>query len=311
MKIAIKLVFMVAMIGLLFSYIGIEKFTANFQRIHGGWFVAALLCTPIVVLISSRKWYEIIQAEAKGLTYGEAVLAFLGGTFFGLFTPGRLGEFGKIALVRQGRLRILSGIALLDRMLDVEILVIMATVGVYVIFGPLAFGAISGIALLGAWLILSRRLKEVFLKPVLLVSPFKDKVAGFMEGVTLVPAKTLCKCAALRLTACTIDLLQFYWIANSFESVKLFDIAAVYPLIILTNLIPLTIGGIGIREAMSMYTLSYFQVSPETAVSASFLLFVINTFIPGLAGAAVIARYGISIRSGSQAPVLSSPQVVK
>jgi glycosyltransferase 2 family protein len=310
MKIAVKLAFTICIVWILLSFVDLEKCVSSFQRINAVWFVAALLCSPLVVLMSSRKWYEIIHAEARGLTYGEALIAFLGGTFFGLFTPGRLGEFGKIALVRQGRLRILAGIALLDRMLDVEILVLMATGGALVIFGFLAFGAITSVALLGAWIILSQRLKEQLLRPILLITPFKDKVAGFMEGLTLVPAKVLYKCAGLRLAACTIDLFQFYLIANSFDSVKFVDIAAVYPLVILSNLAPVTIGGIGVREAMSMYTLSYFQVSPETAVSASFLLFAINTFLPGMAGAAVVARFGVSVRGsgrGGLFPVSKAP----
>jgi glycosyltransferase 2 family protein len=310
-KTGIKGLLTILAIYMLFQYVGVDRFALIFRRVEWIWFLIAWSCSPIVVLISSRKWYEMVHSEAKGLTYGEAVRAFLGGTFFGLFTPGRLGEFGKIALIRQGRLPILSGIALLDRMVDVEVLLIMATVGVSVIYGPLVFGATVGVALLGACIILSGRLKETLLRPILLMSPFKDKVAGFMDGFVLVPAKTLCKCAGLRLGACTIDLLQFFLIVNSFDSVQFVHVAAVYPLIILTNLFPLTVGGIGVREAMSMYTLSYFGVNPETAVSASFLLFAINTFMPGMAGAAVVARYGISMRTGNEALSLRATQVIQ
>ncbi|MBX3330266.1 MAG: flippase-like domain-containing protein [Nitrospira sp.] len=307
-KTAGKLALTVVIVWFLLAHIGVERLGANLRRIDGGWFVSAFLCSPFIVLVSALKWHEIIQAEAQGLTYWEAVRAFLGGTFFGLLTPGRLGEFGKVALIRQGRLPILAGIALLERMLDVEVLILMALWGVWGIFGPQAFAAVLVVAVGGAWFIASNWLKQQVLSAVLLLTPFKNKVAMVIGGMCAVAPATLAKCAGLRFLACSIDLFQFYLIANSFDSVKFLHVLAVYPLIILSNLIPLTIGGIGIREAMSMYALSFFNVNPETAVSASFLLFAINTFIPGVTGGLIVARYGISARTYTESAPLVTPQ---
>ncbi len=303
-----KLALTVAIVWFLLAHIGVERLETNLQHIDGGWFVWAFFCSPVIVLVSARKWYEIIRAEAQGVTYYEAVRAFLGGTFFGLLTPGRLGEFGKVALIRQGRLPILSGIALLERMLDVEVLILMALWGVWGIFGLQTFAVVVMVAGCGAWFIVSNRLKQQVLNAVLLLTPFKNKVAVVFTGICAVAPATLAMCAGLRFLACSIDLFQFYLIINSFDSVKFLHVAAVYPLIILTNLIPLTIGGIGIREAMSMYALSFFNVNPETAVSASFLLFAINTFIPGVTGGLVVARYGISTRTFTESAPLAAPR---
>ncbi|HMS82121.1 MAG TPA: lysylphosphatidylglycerol synthase transmembrane domain-containing protein [Nitrospira sp.] len=307
-KTAGKLTLTVVIVWFLLERIGAERLVTNLQRIDQGWFIWAVLCSPVIVLVSGLKWHQIIRAEAQGLTYWEAIRAFLGGVFFGLLTPGRLGEFGKVALIRQGRLALLSGIAVLERMLDVEVLVIMALWGVWGIFGPQALAVAAVIALCGAWFLASTRLRKNLLSTVLLLVPFKSKAAAVVEGINAVAPGTLAKCAGLRLLACSIDLFQFYLIANSFDSVKLLHILAVYPLIILTNLIPLTIGGIGIREAMSMYALSFFNVNPETAVSASFLLFAINTFVPGVLGGLVVARYGISMRMSTESVPSAAPQ---
>ena len=307
-KTAGKLALTVVIVWFLLAHIGVERLGTGLRSIDGEWFIWAIVCSPFVVLVGSLKWHKIIRAEAQGLTYYEAVRAFLGGTFFGLLTPGRLGEFGKVVLIRQGRLPILSGIALLERILDVEVLIIMALWGVWSIFGPQAFAVALVISVGGAWFIASNRLKQQVLRAVLLLAPFKNKVAMVVGGMCAVTPATLTKCAGLRFLACSIDLFQFYLIANSFDSVKFLDVVAVYPLIILSNLIPLTIGGIGIREAMSMYALSFFHVSLETAVSASFLLFAINTFIPGITGGLIVARYGISARAYRESVPLVTSQ---
>lgn len=306
-KTAGKSALTVVIVWFLLERIGVERLLTNLKRIDEGWFIGAVLCSPVIVLVSGLKWHEIIRAEAQGLTYWEAVRAFLGGVFFGLLTPGRLGEFGKVALIRQGRLTILSGIAVLERMLDVEVLVIMALWGVWGIFGFQSLAVVAVIALCGAWFLASIRLRKHLLNAVLLLAPFRGKVAAVVEGINAVAPVTLAKCAGLRLLACSIDLFQFYLIANAFDSVKLLHVLAVYPLIILSNLIPLTVGGIGIREAMSMYALSFFHVNAETAVSASFLLFAINTFVPGVLGGLIVARYGISVRTYRESVPLTAP----
>jgi uncharacterized membrane protein YbhN (UPF0104 family) len=72
--------------------------------------------------------------------------------------------------------------------------------------------------------------------------------------------------------------------------VSLFAALAAYPLVIFANIIPVTIGGVGVREGVSAIILGRFRVAPEVAVSASFLLFCINTLLPGLIGAFFVHR---------------------
>jgi hypothetical protein len=61
-------------------------------------------------------------------------------------------------------------------------------------------------------------------------------------------------------------------------------------LILLTNLIPLTIGNLGIREGAAAFLLARFGVAAPAAVNAAFLLFLFDSVIPGLAGAFYSSR---------------------
>ena len=138
-KIAGKLVLTVIIVWFLLAHIGIDRLVTNLSRIDGKWFLWAFLCWPVVVLVSGLKWYEIIRAEAPGLTYREAIRAFLGGTFFGLLTPGRLGEFGKVALIRQGHLPLLTRDRIAGTNAGCGSFDDHGIGGVWVLFGPKSF----------------------------------------------------------------------------------------------------------------------------------------------------------------------------
>jgi uncharacterized membrane protein YbhN (UPF0104 family) len=73
------------------------------------------------------------------------------------------------------------------------------------------------------------------------------------------------------------------WRSPSFDIVFL-----TFPLVILTNVLPLTVGGLGIREGAAAALLSHYGVPTAEAALAAFLMFAINTALPGLVGALLL-----------------------
>jgi len=56
--------------------------------------------------------------------------------------------------------------------------------------------------------------------------------------------------------------------------------------------VPVTIGGLGIREGAAVLFFSRFGVQESSALGAALLLFAINILIPGLCGLAFIHHIG-------------------
>jgi len=82
----------------------------------------------------------------------------------------------------------------------------------------------------------------------------------------------------------SVYFLQAYLLLLAFQPVAVTTILMVFPLILLTNLVPLTIGSLGIREIAAIYLLSQFGIPAGVAVSVSLLLFLFDTVIPGVLG---------------------------
>lgn len=63
-----------------------------------------------------------------------------------------------------------------------------------------------------------------------------------------------------------------------------------FPLIQLADGFPLTVGGVGVREWLSMQVLPTYGILPEAAVAAVFLQFIISNLLPGVVGWWIIFR---------------------
>jgi hypothetical protein len=56
------------------------------------------------------------------------------------------------------------------------------------------------------------------------------------------------------------------------------------PLIQISNLIPITIAGIGVRENLSVIVLSIYGVPEQVSAVCSFSLYLIDIMLPGIIG---------------------------
>jgi len=295
----VKILLTLVLIVLILHRVGAGKFIAAFETLDLRLFLIAVLCFPLVIAVGSEKWRQMLRHEVKGLRFNDALISFLGGMSLGLLTPGRVGEIGRILFINHRGKSALAGIAIVDKIVDLEVTLALAGAGAYVFWGPGASLVVGAAVLAGLTVIFLPAVYAPLLRRHVHRLPFQDKIAGLLSGMTGIPARTLVVCLLLRLLASLIDIFQFFLLIRAFTPIGFADVVVVYPLIIMTNILPLTIGGIGIREGVSMLTLARFGIPSEAAVNASFLLFCINTLLPGLLGSLFISR--IQLRAGQEA----------
>lgn len=118
----------------------------------------------------------------------------------------------------------------------------------------------------------------------------KPQFKEVLEHWHPIPNKTMGVCFAYSMLAFIITLSQCFLLINSFESVSFAVVFAVFPIVIISNILPFTIGGLGVREGVAVVLLSFFGVSASAAANSSFLLFFINTLTPGVIGALFVSK---------------------
>ncbi len=286
LKITVSLI----LVAVIMMIVGIERLIDNLSRVNGFIAFLALCLCPFIVMLGTEKWRQMIKHEARNIKYRDALISFLGGMALGLVTPARVGELGRIAFIKEGRKAVLAGIAVIDRLVDLEVTLLLAVVGAWYFFGYQGGIVILTITAAGATIIFMPHTYYLLIKKIIKVMPFRQKIEEMMVGAAGVPFTALGACMFLRVLVSLVDLFQFYILINAFVPVSILPVFVVYPVIIIINIVPITFMGIGMREGVAMLTLSKFGVPPEASVSASFLLFCLNTLLPGLIGTLFVSR---------------------
>jgi len=285
-----KLLFTIFLTFLILKFVGFQNLTKSLKSVDLYPLFGAFVFFPLVILCGAEKWRLIIKNEAPNVTFRNALISFLGGMTFGLLTPGRVGEFGRIAFIKEGRKSALAGIAFIDKVIDLEVTLFLGVFGVYYLWhAELALLMLFGV-MVGLIFIFYPNLIISLLKDIINYFPFANIFNNIISAILEIPKKILFLCLGYRLLASIIDIIQFFLLINSFHPIHIKYVFIAYPIIILSNILPLTIGGIGIRESISALILYNFGIPFEAAVNASFLLFCVNTLTPGLLGAVLIPR---------------------
>lgn len=94
--------------------------------------------------------------------------------------------------------------------------------------------------------------------------------------------------ALLQIVAALIALTQYWLILNSIQNISWLDNFKLMSLTTFSNTLPLTIGGLGLRESFAIHFLKNAGFVASEAISATFSLFLIQDVTPALIGLSVL-----------------------
>lgn len=262
------------------------------------YFWIALVLVPINLLLQILRWSLLLKQVEPKTTLFESINSFLGGLGVSLTMPGHLGEFARVLYVNSDNRLRLTGMVMIDKTLGFTITILAALLGFSLMLGNgyrLLFSAI-GLGIL--YLSYKPDKTERFLRWVTGRLPFKDQTHSIISSLGVLNRKLVTLCLILGYLLYLIMWSQFFLLLSAFEKVSFQAVLFCLPLIILSISLPLTIGGLGIREAVAVLLLSRFNIAQATALNAVLLLFVINVLAPGLLGLALIPKIKVGRDAG-------------
>jgi len=271
-------------------------------------FAAALL--PLNLYLQFIKWkYLIDRTAAAKIPSGQVWMSVILGISFGFITPGRVGELGKLFVIRNtDRLKLLS-MSLIEKIYDTFPVIFFGimsipflphlfftesatmrtnlTVSAVILSVIIYFIAIHP----GLFRTVLNYFKNNILKNNIKFSRFCDGLHGFKKN----NSKVLLMFSSLLFLVYTT---QFVFLIMAFGDIEIFPaFIGVWSAILLKTFLPFSLGDIGIREGTAAYIFRLFDFPAEAAVSAAFLLFVINILIPSVAGVCILP---FALRNGNE-----------
>ncbi|MCK4730268.1 MAG: flippase-like domain-containing protein [Candidatus Aenigmarchaeota archaeon] len=285
----------------LISFINLELLVDSFKNLDIIYLLISFSFIISGVLIKSLKWRLIINKNDR-LSMKTTIIAWISGFGVGLITPAKLGE-----LVRAKFLKSKPGISILtvlvDRFNDILVLFLIGIFAVFVLFSKKSalfnlsylFILFFVFFIIGVFILKSEKTVKKIGRPFykfLVPEKFKnfagENINLFYKNFKKMNKNKIFVNFLLAIFAWFICFAQYWFLACAFGlDISYFLICLITPILILVQLIPISVSGIGTREAAAVLILSNFGISPELAIAFS-LGILIEDFILGGTGLIIL-----------------------
>jgi len=281
--------------------IDLSKILDCIDNVKLSYVTIILLLNFVLVFTKVLRWNSILKIQQVKLTFIDSFLIYYSGLFFGVISPGRLGEFVKASYLKVEKgVPLIKGIlsTLIDRLFDMYGLIILGIIGIgqFNIIGKLSnLSFILIIVILLAPILLFH--KETAARGVCLlykfvrINKFKNKIeetfVDYYSEINRLISTKLFFSAILTCLSLLIFFTQCYLLVIAMDLVSMdFTTITVFMAISrLIGLLPISISGLGTRDAMLIYLFSLIGLKPELAVGYSFLIFTTIFVFNGMMGA--------------------------
>ena len=250
----------------------------------------AVITAPTSTLIKAYRWYWLVRSQNINLPVSTVMRIYFASYFLGVVTPARAGEFTRVYYLKKTNTcsgwKALSSV-LVDRMLDVIVVVLLGFSGLVLwnlldrFWTLLVVTVMIGLASI---FLFSRTaagfaFEKIFSRlPLLrgLLRKYGKSGGDFKSGIMSLTGKTMIVPVLITLLSYVIHFMQLSILAYALNiDIGYFDVVFVISSTMLISIIPITIAGIGTREAMLILLLGKLSVSAEQAVSYSLAIFVV------------------------------------
>ncbi len=268
------------------------------------WIGLSFSLHSLGLLISSYRWQILIHAQGDHVPLGFLAKSYLVGNFFNLFLPSRFG--GDVVRILDGSrysksLLKSSAIVFVERLSGIIVLLIFAfgvslfrldiTQRLPVIWISLGVGFMGLAAILCFFLPISKTvIDKIPQKGVL--GKIKRKIFEFREIIFVYKEKkeALLKALFWALLLQINVILHYYFVGKALHlDIPLIDYFIFIPIVLIILTIPITINGLGLREALYMTIFVSYGIINSSAVSFSLIADIAFAFLIGIIGGIIYA----------------------
>ncbi len=254
--------------------------------------ILSLLLMPPFVIIKAWRWARLLREMGVALDLPTACALYTVGLFYGATTPGQAGDLLKAVYLRDRGQPLAPALlsVILDRLFDLLVMAALATVGIFALGQllpsrelqtALVIGMSLGMVVLTVVLVAHAPRQWVLTKALpRLVPKLTSKLEHWNSqfgGLALRPGPLVALSAASLVSAgFTFLRLWLLFLALGLDRVPLYVVVGSSALISVLQVLPISIAGVGVRDAVLIAILRTYGYSAEEAITLSALFLLLN-----------------------------------
>jgi len=289
----LKIIIALIILYLLINKISIEQLIKAFRLAQIKFIVLSFLLLFVNLFFQFKKWKLLVRLVKPDVSNYEILSSLLAGLTLGLVTPGRIGEFGRSLFIKNSKWTKLIGLVFIDKLFALVVIYLFGIVGFFyflqlksnlLIWLPLKIILLILLSIFLFFILHPQLLKMILVRYL----PFlkkHNKINQTVSSLNAFTSKDAYRLFTLAVLHVITYVLQFYLLICAFTTVHFYrGLLAIFSTIMVKTLLPVSFGDLGVRESAAVFFFSHFNVEQAAAFNASFLLFLINIFTPGVVG---------------------------
>ncbi len=283
------LLFKICISIVLFGYL-VYKITLDniYEAILKTNYYLLAITIPLIILlyfIKAIKWKILLHSVGIDINAPRSMKIVLMGTFYGMLTPGKIGELTRSYFLTEKKSFTLPTV-IWDKLIDVMILSIFSIISLSLFFDSKLLYIFAGIFITTITFLVilcDGRAIQKFTKRLNLPEEFHSQFSTSMKRISS-KKHSLLKTIILTTLYYTICFIIGLLTIISIDPLLNLKLVLGLPIIILLGNIPLTLSGIGTREFVATVITNSLHISNEIGFLFAFLMFIIITLVPGIIG---------------------------
>ncbi len=249
----------VAVIAVLVHDLGGEGVVAAMRGASAGWVAVAFGLASSCVLLGALRWLLVLRAMGYRVGFGRLLTIMLATWPPTVIVPSRANEVLRAVALRGAvPLAVGTGSILAEKLIDLFVLLVLASTGAALHALWLVAGAIGGAAVIQVviMILVGKRRGALAGLPFLRARPgLLDRLLAASDVLAGKPgALAVVSLVSLVLRTLTVGVGHALLVAVG-AGVPLFDTLTLWPVAILAGILPVTLGGMGTRDAAFIYLL--------------------------------------------------------
>ncbi|MBI3779691.1 MAG: flippase-like domain-containing protein [candidate division NC10 bacterium] len=298
-KFALKFLISLGLLTFLLSRTDLHAIWALLSSLRLPIFCGSFLLYILAQILSSLRWQCLLRAEAINLSIWRLTLLYFEGMFFNLMLPTLIGGdivrgYQVFRLTHRHEASLAS--ILVERLSGYVAMIMIACVALILAYPFLRdpvvvwLTAASAAGLIGIIAgLLSDQLQSLVFRLLNSVglARFHETLHRLYEAIQRYwgHKRALLQAVGLSLVLQSLGIIIFYLISRSLNLlVPLRYFFLFLPLISVVSMLPISVAGIGVREASSIYFFAKVGLDSASALSLSLLWFAVTALCSGLGG---------------------------